>query len=99
MSSQSTEDSFAEWYLETYLVAVYFIDGELQIPPRSGKSVPVIAHTAWAAWRASRKSVCIELPKPIETDLGSFDNYDYYMHDDVVGAIESQGYQVRVKGE
>lgn|GEM_PF-1806553 len=42
--------AFSEWFKNTYKVAVWFDDGKLCIPPRSGKSVPVIAHVAWAAW-------------------------------------------------
>lgn len=42
--------AFVEWFLEKYKVALSFEGNELCIPPRSGRSVPVIAHVAWAAW-------------------------------------------------
>jgi hypothetical protein len=42
--------AFTEWFHSTYKVAVWFDGDKLSIPPRSGKSVPAIAHVAWAAW-------------------------------------------------
>ena len=50
---QSLVDEKAEFsrrFKETYKVAVWFEENSLCIPPRSGKSVPAIAHVAWAAW-------------------------------------------------
>lgn len=50
--SELIEDktAFIEWFQEKYKVALWFEGNELCIPPRSGRSVPVIAHVAWAAW-------------------------------------------------
>ena len=44
------KNEFVKWYRAQYEIAVHFNGDELCIPPRSGKSVPVIAHVAWAAW-------------------------------------------------
>ena len=44
------KEVFANWFHSTYKVAVWFEGDNLHIPPRSGKSVPAIAHVAWAAW-------------------------------------------------
>lgn len=42
--------AFVDWFREKHKVALWFEGNELCIPPRSGRSVPVIAHVAWAAW-------------------------------------------------
>ena len=43
---------FCEWFKQKHLVDLFFDErGELCIPPRSGRSVPLVAGVAWAAWQ------------------------------------------------
>lgn len=100
---------FSKWFAEKYLYTVNF-DGKGWIAPplggrSQGKSVALTANVAWAAWVESRKSLCIELPEPLEfrdADYayeGGYDSSLHYWPIQIKNAIKSQGYQVRVKGE
>lgn len=51
--------AFIEWFREKYKVALWFEGEELFIPPRSGRSVPAIAHVAWAAWNKRAELLCV----------------------------------------
>lgn len=78
---------FLVWLKEKHSISAEFIDDNLSIGIRQGRSVRLVVGVAWQAWKDSRSTVIIQPSETIIHRNGRL--YTEILH------IESQGYRVR----